>query len=197
METQDLNKEIEEMRSQMALLNKKVESQAVINDNMIRRAMKSRMSVISNYYIFSVALCTFGIIYMSWFFSIYKLSIGLIVFTDFLFIAALAVSIYTGLKIWNKHLIDGNLIEAAKNVSFAKKIENRWLFFGIPMGLIFLVWFGIEFTNKNPGTFTYILWAAIFGGGIIGATVGLFSRHKMMKASNDIIQQIEQLTKEE
>lgn len=200
METQ--NNELEVMRQQLAILNKKLEGQEIVNDRLMREAMKHKMSWIKHYVWAEIIAVPFLIIL---FFSIavtFNLSFGPLIYLSVMLVISVAID-YKVNMIKNREFLDGNLTETAVRLTKMKKRRLASELAQIPFILVWLVWFlydmyrhfsGGVWNLSNPGL------TGGFIGGLIGAVAAVpicFSLVRKMQRTNDeVIQQIEELTKE-
>ena len=64
-----ISQELEEMRSQISLLKDKLEKQAIVNAEHIKRSVRSKMSEINRTVTATIFIGTFALIYCTWFFA--------------------------------------------------------------------------------------------------------------------------------
>ena len=63
-----LSHELEEMRSQISLLKEKLDKQTIVNEEHIRRSMKTKMSDINRIVSITIVLGVFALLYCTYFF---------------------------------------------------------------------------------------------------------------------------------
>ena len=86
-----------------------------------------------------------------------------------------------------------------------KKQRTSWFIAGIIFMVIWLVWFCIEIamrlncgcTLPHHGTVVAIMICAIVVGALIGGVIAWLILRKMQRTNNQLIEQIEQITKED
>lgn len=189
--------ELEDMRQQMATLNKKLAQQEIVNDRMIRHSMKKRVdTIVRRYYsIISIGLLT--IFYSYWsFVKLSNFSITFWIVTCILMLVCCGATYYNSRNLTDKNLMANNLIEAGRKVARAKKFDANWLFIGIPSIFIWFGCFVYETYKINPNMNVLsspLFWGGCFGG-IVGAIIGFSIHFNTQRQYQDIIDQIEDIT---
>ena len=93
------------------------------------------------------------------------------------------------------NLMTNNLVEVRRRMASAKKFDANWLFFGIPASILWLAWFFYEVYKQNHDLLCHPMFWAGCVGGILGAIGGLSIHFKTQRQYQDIIDQIEDITK--
>ena len=180
--------QFEDMRQQMNILKKKLEQQEIMNERVIRNSMKKTVSSINLRYFIIMALCLFTIPYGYWaFVQISGLSLAFWIGTCILMLICAGATFYNGKDLRDTGLMRNNLIDVRKKVARAKKFDSNWLFFGIPMIILWFGWFVWEIDQKG-----LLIGGAV--GGIIGLLIGLRIHYKTQRNYQEIIDQIEELS---
>lgn len=180
--------QFEDMRQQMNILKKKLEQQEIMNERVIRNSMKKTVSSINLRYFIIMALCLFTIPYGYWaFVQISGLSLAFWIGTCILMLICAGATFYNGKDLRDTGLMRNNLIDVRKKVARAKKFDSNWLFFGIPMIILWFGWFVWEIGQKG-----LLIGGAV--GGIIGLLIGLRIHYKTQRNYQEIIDQIEELS---
>jgi membrane associated rhomboid family serine protease len=102
---------------------------------------------------------------------------------------------YNSLNVTNANMMSKNLIEVGQKMARAKKFDANWLFFGIPAVIVWLAWLVWELYQLDADTARYSLYGVVCGA-ILGSIVGIKIHTRTLKQYQDIIDQIEDLTKE-
>ncbi|MCI6161634.1 MAG: hypothetical protein PUH24_01510 [Prevotellaceae bacterium] len=187
--------ELEEMRSQLSVLNEKINKEKVVNDRLLRKAMKNKASWISKMVTIE-AFIIFPFVMIDLIFLHYQniVSWWLVGFAALM----LGGSVVADYIINNKKLnimFDGNLVTAAKQLGEMKRLRIKQLYIGLPLAVIFIVWFAWEQIKQSPDDYRPMV-GGLIAGGIVGAAIGLFIFRKMQQTNDELIQQIEELTQE-
>ena len=171
------NFELENMRQQMNTLKKKLEQQEIVNDRFIRHSMKQTAGNISRRYYMIMALCLLMLPYSYWAFVMLNgFSIPFWIFTCITMLVCL---------------------EVRRRMASAKKFDANWLFFGIPLAIVFLGWFMFESYLLHPNAFfNGLFWAGCIGG-VLGAIWGFSLHFRTQRQYQEIIDQIEDITANE
>ena len=189
--------ELENMRQQMNTLKKKLEQQEIVNDGLMRRSMKNTAGNISRRYYLIMALCLLMIPYSYWAFVMLNgFSIPFWIFTCITMLVSFGGTYYNSRKLSDSNMMTNNLVDVRRRMARAKKFDANWLFFGVPGIIIFMGWFMYEtYQAQGGGIDNPFFWGGCFGG-IIGAIIGFMMHFKTQRQYQDIIDQIEDLTKE-
>ena len=190
------NFELENMRQQMNTLKKKLEQQEIVNDRFIRHSMKQTAGNISRRYYMIMALCLLMLPYSYWAFVMLNgFSIPFWIFTCITMLVCLGGTYYNSRNL-DLDMMTNNLLEVRRRMASAKKFDANWLFFGIPLAIVFLGWFMYESYLLHPNAFfNGLFWAGCIGG-IVGAIWGFSLHFKTQRQYQEIINQIEDITAE-
>ncbi len=195
------NNEFEVMHQQLAILSKKLEGQQIINERLMREAMKNKMSWIKKFVwteilLVPLLICFFFIIAMT-----AGLSLGPVIYITVMLIASV-ISDYKINMIRDKEFLDGNLTDTATKLIKMKKqrLINEMIF--TPFLLIWLVWFLYDLYLHIPAEG---IWNSALTGGLIGGCIGTVAGVviaitlilKMQRTNDEVIRQIQELTKDE
>ena len=205
METNQNNMtELEQMREQMNAFKSRLDKQQIVNEQLVRNSMGSKMSWIKNFIWIEMALVPILLIIMAMFHASEGLSWWL-----FAFLAIGLIADVIGDYIINRmpkgQLLGGDLVATSQLLMKMKKQRSKWFVAGAIFMSIWCVWFIIEIVmklNKFCNEPNYNLVVGIMVGGlVIGALIGFFIAwiilRKMQKTNNQIIEQINQITRED
>jgi len=189
--------ELENMHQQMSMLKNKLNQQEIVNERLMRRSMRNEMNTITSRNYITMAI---AILVMPWcYWSLVKLSNFSMTFwvgTCILMLICAGATFYNNHMVSDPELMSHSLIEAREKVARAKKFGSDWLMFGIPAIILWLAWFFYELYQQNGGmTATGAFWGGCVGA-IIGTICGLRLHFKTQRQYQDIIDQIDDLTKE-
>lgn len=205
METNQNNMtELEQMREQMNAFKSRLDKQQIVNEQLVRNSMGSKMSWIKNFIWIEIALVPILLIIMAMFHASEGLSWWL-----FAFLAIGLIADVIGDYIINRmpkgQLLGGDLVATSQLLMKMKKQRSKWFVAGVIFMSIWCVWFIIEIVMKlnkfcNEPDHNLVV-GIMVGGLVIGALIGFFIAwiilRKMQKTNNQIIEQINQITKED
>lgn len=192
-----LSHELEEMRSQIGLLKEKLEKQTIVNEQHIRRSMKSKMSDLTRTVAITIFAGVFALVYSTWFFWWQELSLAFIVATAVMLTVCIALTILQRVRLKSIDLSQNNLVEAAKTLAKIKKHYREWHWVAIPMLVVWFGWMMYEIISRL-GTEPYVIGfccGAIIGG-LIGGFIGFRINRKMVLKMSEILTEIKDLQKE-
>lgn len=189
------NTQFDDMRQQLNLLKKKLEQQEIVNERVIRNSMKKTVSSINRRYFIIMAICLFMIPYGYWaFVQLSGFSVAFWIGTSILMLICLGATFYNSKDLRDPGFLRNNLVDVRKKVARAKKFDNDWLFFGIPMVILWLGWFAWEVYKKGGSDEMMPFLIGGGFGGVIGLIIGLRIHYKTQHNYQEIIDQIEELT---
>ena len=190
--------ELESMRQQLGTLKKKLNEQEILNDHVMRRSMRKEVNTITRRYYILIAIGLLMVPYGYWcFVKLGGLSLFFWIITSIFMLICAGATYFTCHKINDPNLMDRNLVEARKKVASAKKFQADWLFVGVPAVALWFAWFLYEAYQVHGGALSSgFFWGGCIGG-IIGAICGISLNFKTQRQYQDIIDQIEDLTKGE
>lgn len=185
-------KELEEMRQQMAILKNKLESQTIVNDRLLRGAMKERLNWINRTYIWQIVFTLlFAVPYCWWAFRFIGMSVEFTVVTMLFLLYGVCYTVWMGQPLRDKLLMQGELLQVSETVARAKKRDADWLLQGIPFLIIWVGWFAYEMYQKH-GNF-YHLTISCLTGGLIGGVIGFSIHQKTQRKYREILERIEEM----
>lgn len=189
--------ELDEMRQQMAILKNKLDNQTIVNDRLIRRAVKNSVSTINKRYLV-ISIIAFAMIpYGYWAFVVLNgLSIPLWIAMSVIMLAVIGFCIYNGREMRKNDFVSDNLLDTKRKTLKAQKRDAMWPYFGIPVAIGWAAWVGWEMTQKLEGDFLkyFIPWFIICV--TAGALIGLKVHFKTQRHFRDILDQIEDVEDE-
>ncbi|MGM9855097.1 MAG: hypothetical protein ACI31B_05150 [Muribaculaceae bacterium] len=199
------NNELEIMRTQLNALKSQLAQQEIVTENLIIDAMKKKMTWIKKYVIFQI--CLIPILAIIWAAIIPMCGIS---WWNYAFLLIMCcIDVYADYRINVTALSDddylrGNLVSTVKKLLKMKRYRALQMAICIPLIIVWLLWAGIEAYNALPEATSEFQEAFISGGligGVIGGICGLifaFSIYRKMQRTNDeVIAQINDLTKPE
>lgn len=188
--------ELEMMRQELQALKDKVNSQGVLNERLVRKSVKDKMSDIHRA-VFKMAILVILVIPV-WLLIKYQnhLSWPLTIFT----ILMLVVSVFFDWYInrMDVSTMDSDLRETACKLVEMKKRrvlqEKIGCFAVLPL---WLVWLGYEFYHNTPDPDTALpMLIGMGAGGVIGGIIGLRIFFKWQRKNDEMIEQINELMEE-
>ena len=199
------NNELEIMRTQLNALKSQLAQQEIVTENLIIDAMKKKMTWIKKYVIFQI--CLIPILAIIWAAIIPMCGIS---WWNYAFLLIMCcIDVYADYCInvtalSNDDYLRGNLVTTVKKLLKMKRYRALQMAICIPLIIVWLLWAGIEAYNALPEATSEFQEAFISGGligGVIGGICGLifaFSIYRKMQRTNDeVIAQINDLTKPE
>ena len=190
--------EFEEMKAQLALLNKKLEQETLVNERLIRRSMKEKASSLRRKAIIESIISLIMIPYFIWVMpQLIGLSTGFCLFVCFMLALALGYNYYIHSHFRPDEFVYGDLIKAKKDTLMLKKFYANWLkFIGIPFIIVFLGWFAFEIKQHFQGEELQSILGGMAIGLVLGVIIGTYRYLKTQRMADDILTQIEELSED-
>ena len=183
--------ELEEMKQQMLLLKKKLEQQKIVNEKMLRSAMKKKLYGLNRKVrvIFIV-----GILVAIWAPGYFTL-VG---FTPLFCAATALMLLFSALKtfqyhrkLWRLNLSESNLIELAEELTLLRTRYKAWYKFAWGMLIPWIVWMGYEATKIFGEELVWYIGGSAIGI-IIGGLIGTRINNNIIRRTDELLEQIEE-----
>lgn len=189
--------EISEMREQLATLKKQLNNQSIINDRLIKEAISQKISHINRSGVVFSALCAFYIPAGFVSFRMIGLSLPFCIATSLLFLIFLVGMIIGHHDLRNQTLHSGDLISTYKAVAHTRKVYQNWRKWAAPLAVVWIAWGGYDIYTNVTQDIELLRTIAIAGsvGAIIGGYIGNIQHRKTLRATDEIMRQIEELNK--
>ncbi|MBQ5934762.1 MAG: hypothetical protein IJL68_02010 [Bacteroidales bacterium] len=187
---------LREMQEQMQQLRDKLYSQKIVNERILKKScsqtatrlrFKANMPVI------------FGAAAILMVPSLRELgvSMGPIIFTWVLMLVCIVATILT-----NRHIpqMDSDLVTATQEITRFKRIHAEWIKFAIPMIIVwvgYLSWDLLRNSNADAPALRYALLAGVITGALLGALLGFKIRRDQLNAADELLDQIEELHRDQ
>ena len=188
--------EISEMREQLATLKKQLNNQSIINNRLIKEAISQKISHINRSGVVFSAMCAFFIPAGFFYFRLIGLSLPFCIATSLLFLTFLVGMIIGHRDLRNRSAHSSDLISTYKAVARTRKVYQNWRKWAIPLAIAWVVWFGYDIYTNVTQDVELLRTIAIAGsvGAVIGGFVGNIQHRKTLRATDEILRQIEELS---
>ena len=189
------SKEMLEMKEQLSLLIKKLDKETIVNERMIRRSMKEKADRLNRRLIVeslvALIMIPFFICVLP---NLSKVSMPFCIFSAGFFAIAILYDFYMYLRFRPQKFIEGNMIEARRDTLNFKKQTLRWTYcIGIPFLVVYIAWFVYEKMQYYQGEILKIVLVSALIGFLIGGAIGINVFIKTLRATDEILMQIEEL----
>jgi hypothetical protein len=183
--------ELEEMKQQMLLLKKKLEQQKIVNDKMLRSAMKKKLYGLNKKAGIMFIIGIFIAIGAPGYFT-------LVGFTPLFCAATILMLLFSAFKtfqyhkkLWRLNLSESNLIELAEELTLLRTRYERWYRFAwcmiIPWGALM----AYEATKIFGEELVWYIGGSAIGL-IIGGLTGTRINNNMIRRTDELLEQIEE-----
>ena len=195
MENRDFSREMEEMRSQIAMLKGKLENQKIVTEQQLRSSMTQKMSKIDKRMFTTIILGCCSLVYCTWFFTTrMHLSHAFTFATAALISACLAISIYKYISFRRIDLSRGHVLDVVERLTNIKKHYREWWKTGLPILLLWYGWWIYELlTIYNYESYIVGLCFGSAFGIAIGLIAGFKVNNKIANETDEILKQIHEL----
>lgn len=202
MEKINNNNELEIMRSQMASFKKQLEQQEIINSRIMSESMKKKFSWIKKMIIGEIILIPI-FLYLAF---AAKYNFNLSWWSVVTFVILLLCDIWCDYDINMRAIKDSdysrdNLIDTMEKLLRMKQRRTKQAAIMLITLIGLIIWFSIEISlhliSINAAT---RMWGVFYGGvvgGVIGIAVSWWIYCKMQKTNDEMIKQIEEISKEQ
>ncbi len=190
--------DLEQMREQLGILKQKLDKQTIVTDKLIHQAMKQKMSWIIKYCWFAALVMFPAICVLGW---QVKNILGISIFSYSLYIVLMGGAVVSDIIVNKMKPADWeneNLVQTEIKLVKMKRTRNMQVSLqAVVFVLVLLVWGYDTYTaGVVPHERLMMFGISCMIGLVVGGFVGLRILAKMQRTNDDIIQQIEELTKE-
>ena len=189
------SKEMLEMKEQLSLLIKKLDKETIVNERMIRRSMKEKADRLNRRLIVEIIVCLIMIpFFICVLPNLSKVSMPFCIFSAGFFALGVLYDFYMYLRFRPQKFIEGNMIEVRRDTLNFKKQTLRWTYcIGIPFLVVYIAWFVYEKMQYYQGEILKIVLVSALISFLIGGTIGINIFLKDLRATDEILMQIEEL----
>ena len=196
--------EMEQLRAELSAFKERLNKQQIVNDQLVRQSMKSKMSWIRKMLWIEVAAIPFCAITLGGMVHHIGLSWWWLLYTILMLIVDVVLDFRIN-HMREDEFASGNLVETARHLVRMKESRNKSLALGMTMLVVWLVWLAVmvyQIASNPAGTDIEHgrAWAMLIGmvvGVLIGLPIGLYIFSRMQRTNTEIIHQINELIKDE
>ena len=184
-----------EMQQQLQQLKEKLDSQKIVNDQLLRKSCNNTMNRLrlkSNLpIVFGIAalLCSSSFINLG-------LSWAFLLFTDVMMLVCIVATILT-----NQHIpgVDKDMVTVTEELLKYKKIHAEWIKFALPVLAVWIGWLIWEVikTQGLTGASRYGFLAGLSVGIALGLILGFKLRRDQLNAADELLAQLKELKETE
>lgn len=185
--------ELEEMRQQLSELKNMLREQTIVNEQMMRKAMKNKYNKVRNDIKFSIVFSFLAMPVMGILLPYIGLPVWFTVVTIAFVLSALIASVFSLRYYVSENMMTGNLTSVALRIIRYKRFGIYWFFYAIPFLIFWIVFFFYYITKGRESEFVD---GVVFGGivgGIIGCTLGIINYVQNLRRMNSILKEIREL----
>lgn len=188
--------ELEDMRRQISLLKEKLDKESIVNDKLMRNIMSTKIGNVNSYLLKLLILIPFTMALVYFDFGIlFPLSTEFMIVTQIMLVG-FGIYIYLNKRLLaSANIACGNLVEESKKLLRFKKREIRYIFFGMPTCIAWMVWCFYELLHcgkEQDEIICVIIGASI--GAIFGFGYSIRKFRMIMRNINSVVSQIEDIS---
>ncbi len=183
--------ELEEMREQLDLLNKKLDKQQIFAEKSMIKYVKADLKKLNGSGVFYIVMGIFALIYCPVTFYFWNFSFEFVVGTALMLFVCLAYTLYLHNGLYSIDVAKGNLMELSQKVLRLRKGYANWLYVGFTMIIVWCYFLYREalVIYENPEGF---MLAAIIGG-LLGGIIGLSRHFKVVRDADNLLEHIKEI----
>ena len=188
------SQELEEMRSQVAILKKKLDKQTIITEAQIRNSLNTKRSEITRTIAATIIVGFISVPYTTWIFYKFGFSLLFIIATDVMLAVCLGITIRQRYVLKKLDFAERNLLSVAESLNMVKTHYKNWIKIALPMILTWTGWLAYEafrFLEPGPMKTGFMTGAAV--GLLLGGVLGYRINRKIVNKSAEILDQIKEL----
>ena len=189
------SRELQQMKEQLAILTQKLDKETIVNERLMRQAMKDKASWLRRRFIIKGIANLILLPYFIWLApGVLGLSVGFCIFVSLFILLALGCDYYINTRFRPEKFVYGNLLEARQDTLMLKKFYANWLkFIGIPFIVVFFTWFIYDIAQVIHGEELKGALGGMVIGTVIGSIIGIYRYRKTQRTADEILAQIEEM----
>ncbi len=189
------NDNLAQMRQDMDELRSLLSEQRIVNERLMRRAMKNELNKERKSAFVSLLLFLLVLPVMYFMRNLWGLPVWFVGVTVAYLILAVALSFWSVRRLTGEDLLTGSLLSVAERIVGYKRFGNNWLKFSIPFLAVWLVGF---FHYSVEGAADHLVNPMLWGGaigGLSGLGCGIWFVVQSHRRLNGVLRQIEEMKK--
>lgn len=195
--------ELDDLRQQIAALKNKVDQQGRLNEALVKKTIQGKMRSLHHNLFWYCLIVGLFVPFMVWDFIESGMSWAFIIFTIVMFAGSfVAEYLINKMKISN---MGDDLMETARKLMQMKQNRKKQLIIGLCTAAIWLPWYSYEIYTteasklgpESMAIFFLIILISIVAGGVLGMAIGLSFYRKLQRTNDEMIEQINELTREQ
>ena len=190
MDTRD-SIELTELREQVALLKEKLMRQQIISEQNIIAAAQTGISKLNRTGNRWGAFGIFAVVYCTFIFHRFGFSDAFVIATGIFLLISAVVTIYAHRKLRLIDVANGNLVDIAQRLMSFRKIYSHWHLFAVPALLVWFYFLYYDAQRLLDNAEGFLIGGCV--GGIIGGVIGLKAHFKVLRETDDVIKNINEL----
>lgn len=188
------DKEIMEMREQIATLRSKLEKEQIVTERLLKQAMKKRIGIIRKQAVKEYIMACVCLILYPFLYYVANLSALFLSTTLLIFVGCVTATWYFQRPI-NDKLLGEDVDTVVRVMTKLKRQYQLWIVTVTPIVMIpWLFWFWKEYTTAMnvPEEVSYAILGVIIVSGCIGCAIGYSWDRKVIRSCNEIIAQLKE-----
>ncbi len=186
--------ELEEMKQQMALLKKKLEQQKIVNESVLRSAMKKKLYGLNKRVRVIFIVGIFVAIWAPGYFTILGFSPLFCAATGVMLLFCAFKTFQYHRKLWRLNFSQSNLIELSEQLSLLRKRYKEWYKIAWCMIIPWFIWIIYEAYSIYGEESVWFLGGSAVGV-IIGGLVGTRINNNIIRRADELLEQINEYKK--
>ena len=185
--------ELDDLRQQIAALKNKVDQQGRLNEALVKKTIQGKMRSLHHNLFWYCLIVGLFVPFMVWDFIESGISWAFIIFTIVMFAGSFVAE-----YLINRMKISGmgdDLVETARKLMQMKRNRKKQLIIGFCTIAIWLPWYFYD--PESLATFILIILISMTAGVVIGLSIGLSFYRKLQRTNDEMIDQINDLTREQ
>ncbi len=192
--------EMEQLRAELSVFKERLNKQQIVNDQLMRQSMKSKMSWIRKMLWIELAAIPFCAITLGGMVHQVGISWWWLLYTIVMLVVDVALDFRIN-HMREDEFASGNLVETARHLVRMKKSRIKSLALGLTMLVVWMVWLAVmvyQIASDPAGTALEHgrAWGVLSGmmvGVLIGLPISLYIFSRMQRTNTEIIRQINEL----
>ena len=189
--------ELQQLKTRIDVLNRKLEGQKLLNDRIVRRSITANISrynlIDDTTYLLSIILGVPMLVFIYWSLHLpWSSCVAIVV----MMLCEMLLTYYSRKRANLKRLIGEDIILFGKNVLKMKISQNKQLYFFVPAYVLWICWFVYDVSVASQEFNFHISLVDWIIGFCIGIVIWYLIWRKQQRLIHETLNQIEELTSE-
>ena len=187
----NISEELEQLRSEYAVLKNKLDEQEIINDRIMLDSVRSKVDVIDNNDRVIIVCCLLAMFFSPAYHYIFGATWWFCGATALFMAYGCYCTVRRHRSLFLTYKVERDMLPLVKKIKYFRNEYVNWLNVGMPLLVVWVVWLFLEiFWHADNRPVALLLSGCVLAGLGIGGAIGLRMRTRVIRTCDAIISQL-------